>query len=308
MTPPPALIAIDWGTSSFRAYLMARDGAILDSIESADGVATVPPGGFPATFRRLLAGWLAANPGLPAIASGMVGSRNGWREAPYARCPADPAAIAANLVTVEAEGVRVHIAPGLSCEDETVRPDVMRGEEVEILGIADGGGSLIVLPGSHSKWARVENGRVLSFRTFVTGELFSAVKDHTLLGAFARAAAAKPAGEAFAVGVRAGAAAARGENGSGFIGSLFSARTLPLMGKLDESDAGEYLSGLMIGAEIGEGARLFADDTPRLAGAPSLVQRYLAAFDALGMVAAAAPERAAARGLFLLSQSAGLIP
>ena len=85
----PALIGLDWGSSSFRAYLMARDGAVLDAIATADGIASVAPGGFPATFRRLLGAWLDAHPALPVLASGMVGSRNGWREAPYVRCPAD---------------------------------------------------------------------------------------------------------------------------------------------------------------------------------------------------------------------------
>ena len=303
----PALIGIDWGTSSFRAYLIANDGAILDTIESADGISTVPSGGFAAAYRRLVGAWLDAYPVVPAIASGMVGSRNGWREAPYVRCPADPATIAAGLVSVEAEGARLHLVPGLAYEDETGRPDVMRGEEVEILGIADAGAKLVVLPGSHSKWAEIEGGRVLRFRTFVTGELFAAVRDHTLFGAFARAARPREPGAAFALGARTGAAAARGETGSGFIGSLFSARTLPLMGKLAEDDAGEYLSGLMIGAEIAEGERLFQTGAPRIAGAPALVERYLAAFAALGRNASAAPRLAAARGLFLLSRSAGLI-
>lgn len=303
----PALIAIDWGTSSFRAYLMGPEGAILDRIESADGVASVRPGGFPAAFARLTGPWLAAHPGLPVLASGMVGSRNGWREAPYVRCPADPAAIAAKLVTVSSNGATVHIAPGLLFEDVTGRPDVMRGEEVEILGLTETGNGLVVLPGSHSKWARVDDGGVVSFRTFVTGELFAAIRDHTLLGAFARQTPAGPANSAFAPGVQRGAEAARGENGAGLIGTLFGARTLPLMGKLPETDAADWLSGLLIGAEIAEARRLFPDGTPLLAGAPALVERYLAAFMALGESAMSAPPGAAARGLFRLARDAGLI-
>ena len=302
-----ALIAIDWGSSSFRAYLMTRDGGIVDEIASADGVSTVAPGGFPATLERLAGRWLVAQAGLPIIASGMVGSRHGWREAPYIRCPAEPGAIAAGLIAVEAGTRRVHLAPGLAAEDENGQPDVMRGEEVEILGIAEFGGRLIVLPGSHSKWAVVDQGRVLSFKTFVTGELFAAVKDHTLAGAFARSARPKPTGPAFALGVRRGAAAARCEGRSGLLGALFGARSLPLMGKLAEDDAGDYLSGLLIGAEIAEARRLFADNDPQVAGAEALVERYLAAFDALGVKALAAPPRAAARGLHLLARTAGLI-
>jgi 2-dehydro-3-deoxygalactonokinase len=307
---PPALIAIDWGTSSFRAFLTARDGAILDRIETADGVATMPPGGFPAAFARLAGPWLAGRAGLPVLASGMVGSRNGWREAPYVPCPADPAAIAAKLVTVFAGEATVHIAPGLSFEDATGRPDVMRGEEVEILGLAEAGAGLVVLPGSHSKWARVESGCVTSFRTFVTGEVFAAIRDHTLVGAFARnpsSGAPGPIGPAFALGACRGAEASRGENGAGLIGALFGARTLPLMGKLPETDAADWLSGLLIGAEIAEARRLFSGGAPLLAGAPTLVERYRAAFAALGDSALAAPPGAAARGLFRLALDAGLI-
>jgi len=303
----PALIAIDWGSSSFRAYLMARDGAVVDEIASGDGVATVAPGAFPDLLRRLVGGWLATDADLPIVASGMVGSRHGWREAPYAKCPADPRDIAANLVVVQAGDRDVHLAPGLSYEDVNGEPDVMRGEEVEILGLSDSGGRLIVLPGSHSKWAIVERGRVERFKTFVTGELFAAVRDHTLAGAFARAAKGEPLRSAFALGVRRGAAAAGGGKGSGLLGALFGARSLPLMGKLAEDDTGEYLSGLLVGAEIAEARRLFPDQEPHVAGAEMLVKRYLTAFDALGQSARAAPRRAAARGLFILARDAGLL-
>ena len=302
----PALIAVDWGSSSFRAYLMARDGAILDAIATADGVATIAPGGFPDALARLLGGWLGAHADLPVIASGMVGSRNGWREAPYVKCPADPRDIAAKLVAVQAGDRLVHLTPGLSYQNDDGEPDVMRGEEVEILGIADSGGRLVVLPGSHSKWAVVERGRVERFKTFVTGELFAAIRDHTLAGAFARGAKPKPPGPAFARGVRRGAAANRGE-GSGLLAALFGARSLPLMGKLAEDDAGEYLSGLIIGAEIGEARRLFPEEAAHVAGAEGLVARYLAAFEALGQSARAAQGRAAARGLIIVAQNAGLL-
>ena len=302
----PALIGVDWGSSSFRAYLMAEDGAILDAVSTADGVASVPRGGFPAAFRRLLGAWLDAHPALPVLASGMAGSRNGWREAPYVKCPADPRAIAKGLVAVEAEGRRVLIVPGLSYEDGDGQPDVMRGEEVEILGIAEAGARLVVLPGSHSKWAVVEDGRVQRFRTFVTGELFAALKDHTLVGAFARAAPEQPPGAAFARGVRRGASAAGGERGDGLLGALFGARSLPLMGKLAEGDAGEYLSGLLIGAEIAEARRLFSAERADVAGANALKARYLAAFAALGEPASAAAPHAAARGLLALFRQAGL--
>ena len=303
----PVLIAIDWGSSSFRAYLMAPDGEILDEVASGDGIGSVAAGAYPATLKRLIGRWLEAHPSLPVVASGMVGSRHGWREAAYVKCPAGPREVATQLTPVEADGRRVHLAAGLSYVDEAAQPDVMRGEETEIFGVADSGARLIVLPGSHSKWAKVNGDRVVAFKTFVTGELFAALRDHTVAGAFARAAPAKSPGEAFALGVRRGAAAVACEGKSGVIGLLFGARSLPLTGGLAEDDAGEYLSGLLIGAEIGEARRFFPGEEPHVAGAEALVARYLAAFEALGVSARAAPRRAAARGLFRIARDGGLL-
>ncbi len=304
---PPALIAIDWGSSSFRAYLMSEAGEVLDEVASVDGIGSVLAGAYPVTLKRLIGRWLDAHPSLPIIASGMVGSRHGWREAPYVSLPAGPGDVASRMIEVEADGRRVALAPGLSYVDEAGQPDVIRGEETEIFGIADAGVSLIVLPGSHSKWARIEGGRVVAFRTYVTGELFAALRDHTLAGAFAKLAPAKAPGKPFALGAERGAAAAACQGKSGLIGLMFGARSLPLMGGLAEDDAGEYLSGLLIGAEIGEGLRLFSREEPYLAGAEALVQRYLKAFEALGLPARAAPPRAAARGLFRIARDGGLL-
>jgi 2-dehydro-3-deoxygalactonokinase len=280
----PVLIAVDWGSSSFRAYLMSSAGEVLDEVASGDGIGSVAAGAYPATLKRLTGHWLNAHPSLPIIASGMVGSRHGWREAAYVKCPASPRDVAAHLTQVEADGRRVHLAAGLSYADETGQPDVMRGEETEIFGIADAGARLIVLPGSHSKWARVEGERIVAFKTFVTGELFAAL----------------------ALGVQRGAEAG-GEGKFGLLGLLFGARSLPLMGAIAENDSGEYLSGLLVGAEIGEARRLFPGEAPHVAGAEALVARYLSAFQALGVSARAAPPRAAARGLFRIACDGGLL-
>jgi 2-dehydro-3-deoxygalactonokinase len=302
----PALIAIDWGSSSFRAYLLSPDGEVLEETASGDGIGNVAAGAYPATLRRLVGRWLDANPSAPVIASGMVGSRHGWRETPYVSCPAGPCEVAERLTAVEADGRRVVLAPGLSYADEA-GVDVMRGEETEIFGVADAGGRLIVLPGSHSKWARIEGERVVAFKTFITGELYAALRDHTIAGAFARAAPAKEPGAAFALGVERGAEAAGGTSKSGLIGLLFGARALPLMGKLDPGDSGEYLSGVLIGAEIGEARRLYPGEEPHVAGAEALVKRYLAALNASSVGARAAPPRAAARGLFRIARDGGLL-
>jgi 2-dehydro-3-deoxygalactonokinase len=303
----PALIAIDWGSSSFRAYLVSPRGDVGDEVASDDGIGNVAAGAYQATLRRLIGRWLDANPSCPLIASGMVGSRHGWREAPYVKCPAGASDVAAHLITVEADDRRVRIAPGLSFVDEEGLPDVMRGEEAEIFGIANEGASLIVLPGSHSKWARVEDGRVVAFKTFITGELFAALRDHTVAGAFAKSAASKTPGAPFALGVKRGAAAASGKTNSGILSLLFGVRSLPLIGGLAANDASEYLSGLLIGAEIGEALRLFPREEPHVAGAEALIQRYLKAFEAIHVRARAAPPRAAAHGLFRIAQKGGIL-
>ena len=306
-TMPPVLIAVDWGSSSFRAYLMAPNAEILDEVASGDGIGSVAAGAYPATLKRLIGRWLEAYPSLSVVASGMVGSRHGWRQAAYVKCPAGPREVAAQLTQVEADGRRVQLAAGLSYVDEAAQPDVMRGEETEIFGVAEAGARLIVLPGSHSKWAKVDGDRIVAFKTFITGELFAALRDHTIAGAFARAAPAKSPGAAFALGVRRGAAAGACEGKPGLLGLMFGARSLPLMGALPDDDSGEYLSGLLIGAEIGEARRLFPGEMPYVAGAEALVERYLAAFQALEVSARAAPRRAAARGLFRIARDGGLL-
>ena len=302
----PALIAIDWGSSSFRAYLISAKGEVLDEVVSGDGIGSVAAGAYPATLKRLIGRWLAAHPSLPVIASGMVGSRHGWREAAYVPLPAGPRDVASRLTEVEADARRVVLAPGLAFAG-AASADVMRGEETEIFGVADSGARLIVLPGSHSKWARVDGDCVVKFTTFVTGELFAALRDHTVAGAFARAAPAKAPGKAFTLGVERGAAASACQGEAGLLGLLFGARALPLMGRLAEDDTGEYLSGLLIGAEIREGRRLYPGEEPHVAGAEALVERYLEAFEALCVPARAAPARAAARGLFRIARDGGLL-
>ena len=158
------------------------------------------------------------------------------------------------------------------------------------------------------KWAVVDRGRVLSFKTFVTGELFAAVKDHTLAGAFARVTRPKSPGAGLYARSRRKARPPRAaKRRSGLLGALFGARSLPLMGKLAEDDAGDYLSGLLIGAEIAEARRLFAGRGPARRGRRGARPPLPPAFDALGVKAIAAPPRAAARGLHLLARKAGLI-
>ncbi len=155
----PALISVDWGTSSFRAYLISAGGGTLERRESARGILTVENGQFETVLAEAVSPWRRAHPGLPIMMSGMIGSRQGWIEAPYAACPAGGEELVQNLVKVpSATCGEIHLVPGLSFEDAMGVPDVMRGEETQIvgalaaMGIADG---VFVLPGSHAKWVHV---------------------------------------------------------------------------------------------------------------------------------------------------------
>ncbi len=288
------MIAVDWGTSSFRAFRLAADGGVIARGAAADGILGLSQGGFEATLRRHIGAWLDAGE-RHVLLSGMVGSRQGWIEAPYLPCPAGAAEIAAALVRVPFEGAEVLLVPGLSDHDEGGVPEVMRGEETQILGVidylADG---LACLPGSHSKWARIGGGRILGFRTFFSGEAFAAMRSATILGRMMQDGETDPA--AFARGL-----ARAGEAGH-LLHHLFGVRTLGLFGQLAESESASYLSGLLIGHEVRAamepGARV------HLIGAPALCTLYARAIEAAGGMAILEDSDAAATGLHLIGRTA----
>ena len=249
-TPDTAAIGCDWGTSSLRAYRLGADGRVLDRRETPDGIMAIKDGAYEAAFETAVGDWMDGAPEAPVILSGMIGSRQGWKEAPYLACPADVASLASALMPVDlARGRRVWIAPGLSHRDADGTPDVMRGEEVQILGALEafgaatsGSAATVCLPGSHSKWARVEAGRVLGFATHMTGELFDAVRGHTIIGQMIEPGAWDD--QAFLEGLD------RAPEPGGLLGHLFGVRAKGLFDTLRPETAGAYLSGLMIGHEL----------------------------------------------------------
>ncbi|MCQ8242504.1 2-dehydro-3-deoxygalactonokinase [Rhizosaccharibacter radicis] len=309
MTTAAALIALDWGTSSLRAWLLDRTGAVLARHRSAHGIMRLPEGGYPAAFAAATEGW---DRSLPAIACGMVGSAQGWREVPYLRCPAGPDALADAL---DRDG-DIAIVPGLLWTGDPnggSPPEVMRGEETQILGVLAlrpdlRERSLLVLPGTHNKWAWVAAGRVESFNTAMTGELFAVLRDHSILGRPAKLAEA-PADEA-----EAGMAFRRGFDAAwnapdGVTPLLFSVRTLVLTGQVAAAASLDYLSGLLIGDELRAPLRRWnAAGRPPvvLVGDPALCARYAAALEWAG-VAPGVPviEDAALDGLRRIARSAG---
>jgi 2-dehydro-3-deoxygalactonokinase len=316
----PALIALDWGTTSLRAYLLDASGAVLDSRASSAGIMKLPKpadeGGFDQVFEETCGTWLAAAPELPVIAAGMVGSAQGWVEAPYVETPADAASLVAGIAKVTtAGGVTVHVVPGVL--QPGALPNVMRGEETQIFGALAGDaaldqepqGALIGLPGTHAKWAFVTGGRIERFYTFMTGETFGALRDHTILGRTMRLAD-QPDQQAFLHGVE----TARDNGHAGVLATIFSTRTLGLTGKLAPEQQADYLSGLLIGHELRGLNEVLAREqsnlagrTLRLIGNDALCERYRAALAQYGCTDARTVAHATERGLYRIATQAGLI-
>ncbi|MDQ7988042.1 MAG: 2-dehydro-3-deoxygalactonokinase [Candidatus Dactylopiibacterium sp.] len=314
----PALLALDWGTSSLRACLVDSQGQVLANRRADHGIQHLPAAatrqdGFRAAFTQIAFDWLSHWPGLPVAASGMVGSAQGWQEAPYARTPAGLAEVAARAIALDAPGgARLHVAPGILHEPAGAAPDVMRGEEIQIFGalaaqpaLADG--ACFVLPGTHSKWVRVEGGRIVGFSSYMTGELFALLKAHSTLGALIdEHAGIDP--EGFPLGLRAAAESQAAD----LPHQLFAVRTLGLTGRLPRAALGEYLSGLLIGHEVFPALRAHADllgaGAPLvLIGEEALCARYA---HVLAPHVASAPRllaNTAPRGLLAFARAAALL-
>ena len=279
-------IGVDWGTSSFRAYRVV-DGAVAQRRASADGILTVAPGGNAATLRARLAGWPTDG---AIVLSGMIGSRQGWREASYVPCPADPATVARGRIAWREPGLGdVNLLPGLVTHDERGVPDVMRGEETQVFGAMQALGvdeGTFILPGTHSKRVDVRGGRIETFSTTMTGEVFAALRDHTILGRLMEAEKAPGDGSGFKRGVEEGA---RPGSCGDLLHRLFAVRTLGLFAQLPPAELPDYLSGLLIGAELA--ASLSPAAAPAyVIGGGELTRRYQMGAEILGFTLKAAPE------------------
>ncbi len=285
-----SLIAVDWGTSSLRAARLDARGRVLDERTLPRGILTVAPGGFPAVFQDACGDWMRT-PGALALICGMAGSRQGWLEAPYCPCPAGFADIATRLAWIEPG--RIALVPGLSCESDGV-PDVMRGEETQVvgalqlLGLRD---ALLVHPGTHSKWVRIAGSRVQSFSTFMTGEFYALLRRHSILARTLPDDDGTLDAMAFEQGVR------YALQNATLLHAAFSVRTLTLFDRMPAQAMPSYLSGLVIGEEL-RSQRLDADSGPVVvAGADALTRRYELALKTLGIATRSAGSQAAWRGL-----------
>ena len=294
------LMAVDWGTSSLRAALLDEQGRVLEEHASARGILTVAPGEFATILIAVCALWERAG-GTFCLLSGMVGSRQGWQEAPYCPCPAGYAELAAQLAWVESgsEIARVAIVPGLSYERHGV-PDVMRGEETQVLGALDLLGlteGLFVLPGTHSKWVRVSQGRIESFSTFMTGEFYALLRQHSILARTLPQADGELDVAAFEQGID----LAR-ECGN-LLQTAFSARTFALFDRLPPVALPSYLSGLVIGEELRSQQFDLKAQPVVIIGAEALTLRYEIGLARYGVSARRLGAQATWRGLWAIAQS-----
>ena len=260
-------IAVDWGTTNRRAYLIDSAGKRTQEFEDDKGVLSIPQGGFPdaiAEIRRKLGD-------KPLLLAGMIGSNRGWKEAPYIPCPAGIDDLAAKLVWV---GEREAIVPGLSYIGNG-RADVMRGEEVQLLGavaagLADSDG-LVCHPGTHNKWTELHQARIHSFRTVMTGELFGLLKEHSILADLLQGKVED--NQVF------GDAARHAIFNEALPAELFSIRASVLLGQMKKEDAASHASGLLIGTDVRIGLAVPTGARVMVMGRPELTRLYVAALE-----------------------------
>lgn len=295
----PDFIALDWGTTSFRAYHVAAGGQVLDTVAAPEGILAVKDGKFEEALEALIGAWDVK---LPVMAAGMITSRQGWIELPYLPCPASAADLARALhLHTTTFGRRIAFATGLSYRAPDGMPDVMRSEETQVFGSLDLGLNHFVTPGTHSKWITTEGDRLVRYATYVTGEVFAALKDHTILG---RLMTPGPDDEeAFAMGVRAAL-----EDPAGFLHRIFSARSLGLFGELAPEAISSYLSGQVIGTEVAHAIR----DNPRDAeyavlASPGIGGRYVKAIEIAGLKVRYGDPQAIVKGLAIIARKAAII-
>jgi 2-dehydro-3-deoxygalactonokinase len=288
-----AVVAVDWGTSSFRGWLLSAEGEVLAESRGHEGMLHCSGTGFAPVLRDHLAR-LGAGEGTHVLICGMAGARQGWVEAPYLKTPTRLDALHEGAVRIDA-ATDIRILPGVA-QARADRPDVMRGEETQLLGVTESDFTgLVCIPGTHSKWVRIEAGHLIEFSTYMTGELFSIISQHSIL-VHAVEAGSPPSAERqpFRDGLAMAQAAP-----TGLTASLFRLRAAQLLGFEQRADGAARLSGLLIGTEIADAAhRHGAQQMLRLIGAGALGGLYEAALREAGFdVRVVDAEAASRRGL-----------
>lgn len=268
----PSWIAVDWGTTNFRAFLMTESGECLDKIEQAKGLLSVPKAQFPQVFDLLINHWNSTFGCLPVIMAGMVGSQQGWKEVPYVQAPVSAKDLANNTYSVELlSGHQAKIVSGVSCINQFGNPEVMRGEEIQLIGLSETvkGDFQAILFGTHSKNSRWEKGKITSYSTVMTGELYSLLTGSSILGKSLPKQSYNK--DVFIKGVSLG-------NKYPLNHVLFSARTFKLFNDINDEFIHSYISGLLIGHELVLSSK---QDKIYLVGSKKLASNYAVALDYL---------------------------
>lgn len=274
--------------------MISSDGIVLDKRAFPQGILQVAHGQFQNVFEQRFGDWMTDT--AMCLVSGMAGSRQGWREAPYCPCPSGFEDIAQHLQWIEKD--RIGIVPGLSTFNDTT-PDVMRGEEIQIFGALTTlqiQSAQFVLPGTHSKWAHVNDGKISAFKTFMTGEFYALLSQHSILAKTCLPDAPLKK-EVFLEGVM------QSQKAGGLLHHAFSARSLALFEKLNPAQSSSYISGLLIGEEIKSAKVDLQDQTTPLfiLGNSQLTQRYAYALEALNLSAQALADEVTWSGLWALA-------
>ncbi len=295
------MIAIDWGSSTFRAFLLGGDYEILARARTRDGVSVLGDKSYKQVLEKTCGKWLDATPNLSVIMGGTIGSRNGWRETPYVSCNASINTLAASCVGFETDtGLSMQIVPGVSGPNFFGGVDVMRGEELQIFGALEALGltdALVCLPGTHSKWCIVKQGQITSLTSFMTGEMFALIRRQSMIGTLlVEDEFDLPS---FMDGVTASGSAA------GLLHNLFSIRADILLGELACKSAESYLSGMLVGSEVKAAVGVIgASRDVVLVGNEGLAHRYTAAFTEHGIASISVPaERAFIDGIALFQRA-----
>ena len=290
-----SLLAVDWGTSSLRGAWLDGQGQAMEERSFARGILSVAPGEFASVFDGCFGDWMQ-RPDALCLMSGMVGSQQGWLQTAYCACPAGFDEIASSLAWVERG--RIAIVPGLRCENAGM-PDVMRGEETQVfgalqlLGLRD---SLLVLPGTHSKWVNVQAGKIQHFSTLMTGEFYALLRQHSILSRSLPDTDGDFDASAFSQGVK------QALGSRSLLNTAFSTRTLALFDRLPSAALPSYLSGLIIGEELRAQA-LPAGTNLVVIGSDVLTRRYQSALAELGVPAQCVGSQAAWAGLWAIAQT-----
>lgn len=293
------MIAIDWGSSNFRAFRLDGSGTIIGRRSFAGGILRIRDNRFEEALDEQVGDWLQEGEDR-ILLSGMVGSRQGWVETEYLDCPVDLADLADAVVKVPFKSADVRLIPGVTGTDADGIPEVMRGEETEAMGVLDayGGTGLVCLPGTHTKWINIREHAITGFVTCMTGDVFAALRDCTILSRIMNKRSDIDS-TAFLRGV------ARSADTGGLLHHLFSVRTLALTNQLSEDSSASYLSGLLIGHEVRSAMPPGAD--VHLVGSTQLCPLYAQTIEACDGTYTIEDGDAAARGLAAVARRLGWI-